>query len=117
MDFSIRTLIDLLNSKSINAEAYEIQCGDSINTSVTSTDSGIKVSFDSPFIYIVIKKVGKVNIFDIKRKINSITICEKSVSAVDYANKKETGIFGTAAHLGMRVTIDIDDFPDITKEF
>lgn len=92
MDFSIRTLIDLLNSKSIDVDGYEIQCGDSINTRITSTKTGIKILFDSPFIYVVIKKLGKVNIFDIKRKINSLTIEEKSI------------------------TIDIDDFPDITKE-
>lgn len=92
MDFSIKTLIDLLNTKSICLDGYEIQCGDSINTRITSTGSGVKILFDSPFIYVLIKKLGKINIFDIKRKINSITIEEK------------------------RVTIDIDDFPDITKE-
>lgn len=92
MDFSIKTLIDLLNKKSIDMGQYEILCGDSINSRITATESGIRIFFDSPFIYVNIKSLGKLNIFDIKRKINSITLSQE------------------------KVTIDIDDFPDITKE-
>jgi hypothetical protein len=91
MEFSLKTIIDLLNKKSISADGYEIICGDTINTRISSTGDGVKIIFDSPFIYVVIKQLGKINIFDIKRKINSITISYE------------------------KITIDIDDFPDITK--
>lgn len=91
MEFSLKTIIDLLNKSSIQLDGYDIVCGDSINTRIMSSGDGIKVVFDSPFIYVVIKKLGKINIMDIKRKINSITVSYE------------------------KVTIDIDDFPDITK--
>ena len=93
MEFGLAQLDELLVKKQLQIEdGVKLVCGDKICPVIYRDGQTTVIEFDAPFIYVLIEKLGKINIFDIKRKINKIIIGEKSI------------------------TIDIDDFPDITRD-
>lgn len=93
MEFGLAQLDELLVKKELQIEdGVKLICGDKICPVICRDGQTTVIDFEAPFIYVLIEKLGKINIFDIKRKINKIVIGEKSI------------------------TIDIDDFPDITRD-
>ncbi len=93
MKIGLKELEELLDKKELEVEAgVKIKCGDAINVSIFRENENTVVRFEAPFVYIYIDTLGKINILDIKRKIDKI-------------------IFTKAT-----MTICIDGFPDITRD-
>lgn len=95
MDFGIQSIISLLKDKKLDLDkdksAYA-QCGEEINSKLYLKGDSVFLDFSSPYPYIVIDKVGGLNVFDITRKIIGVEI-------------------GPTYY-----TLRIDGFPDITRD-
>jgi len=93
MEFNLDTLETLLKTKELQLEdGVKLVCGEKIRPVLSYANGVTSIEFESPFVYIVLEKLGKINIFDIKRKINRIEIGPKTITLV------------------------IDSFPDITRD-
>jgi hypothetical protein len=93
MKIGLKELEELLNNKELEVEAgVKIKCGDAINVSIFKEDNNTIIRFEAPFVYIYIDTLGKINIMDIKRKVDKIVFSSTSM------------------------TICIDGFPDITRD-
>lgn len=73
------------------SDSADLICGDAVNTSIYGHGDSIIIKFMSPFVYLIVKKLGSINIVDIKRKVDSIRIDKENITVV------------------------VDNFPDISK--
>lgn len=92
MQLGLNELELLLKNKELVLEdGAKLVCGDKIRPVISYENGVTEIDFESPFVYILIEKMGGLDIFDIKRRVNKIILTEKTVTLV------------------------IDSFPDITR--
>lgn len=85
-------LKELLSTKKIEvADGVEMICGEEINVTLRLSGQKVIIDFGAPFVFINIDKLGPLDIFDIKRRVNHIEVDQDTY------------------------TLNIDNFPDITK--
>ena len=92
MEFTLDTLKQLVKNKELDVGGAKLTCSDQVRPVMYMDGDDFIISFESPFIYVNIDTLGKVKIFDIKRKVDKLIIREKTMTVV------------------------IDDFPDIPKD-
>lgn len=93
MKMGLKELEELLDKQELEVEpGVKIKCGNAINVSLFRSGEITTVRFEAPFVYIYVDTLGKINILDIKRKVDKIVFDSKAM------------------------TICIDGFPDITRD-
>lgn len=81
----------LKNKELVLEEGVKLVCGDKIRPVISYEDGVTQIDFESPFVYLLVEKMGGLDIFDIKRRVNKIVLTDTEVTLV------------------------IDSFPDITR--
>ena len=93
MELGIKEIRKLLIEKELELEkGAKLLCSDQVRPVFSIDGTNVIIEFESPFVYIFIDTLGSMEIFDIKRKVNRIVLGESTV------------------------TLEIDDFPDITRK-